>query len=137
MKCPHAGLNAQLWHTEQLQAEISMAIPSALALREPLCPHSLTVLNCSFYIVPKGFTSTRGHPGSADNRLLPLPVDLNLVHACPYDSSSAWVKAPLPALPHCSFSFVHQGSPRAEGEHSEGTTHSQVVGGEQMVHAKV
>lgn len=42
----------QLCHTEQLQAETSMAIPSAPALREPLCPRSLAVLNCSFYIVP-------------------------------------------------------------------------------------
>lgn len=50
---PNAQLCLQLCHTEQLRAdEISMAIPSAPALREPLCPRSLTVLNCSFYIVP-------------------------------------------------------------------------------------
>lgn len=63
------------------------------------------------------------------HRLLPRPVDLNPVHACPCDSSSAWAKAPLPALPYCSFPFRHKGTPSAEGECGMEMTHSQIVGG--------
>lgn len=67
--------------------------------------------------------------GLQNNRLLPHLVDLNPVHACPCDSSSARAKAPLPALPRRSFPFVNKGTPLAEGGRGAGTTRSRRAGG--------
>lgn len=67
--------------------------------------------------------------GPQNNRLLPHPIDLNPVHACPSDSSSAPPMAPLPALPHRSSPFIHKETPLNKERWGEGTTHCQIVGG--------
>lgn len=71
----------------------------------------------------------RAGTGLQNNRLLPCPIDLNPVHACPCDSNSARAKAPLPALSRCSFPSAHKGTPLAEGGRGAGTTRSRIAGG--------
>lgn len=67
--------------------------------------------------------------GPQKNRLLPRPIDLNPVHACPSDSSSAPPTAPLSALPLRSSPVIHKGTPLNEEGCGEGTTRCQIVGG--------
>lgn len=117
-----------------------MAIPTTLLppsstagdLSVLTCNVKLQLLHCALKgLQAPGTTQALQTAGMGlqNNKLLPHPIDLNPVHACPCNSSSTQGTVPLPALPRRSTPFEHKGSPLAEGGCSVGTTCSQAVGG--------
>lgn len=145
-KCPWSGLRgpaepiSQLCRTDQLWAgETAVTVPTAL-LPWSGAAGDLSVLarsQCYTVVLHRALKGLQA-PGATqalqtagaglqNNRLLPRPVDLNPVHACPCNSSSAQAKAPLPALPRCSSPFVRKGTPLNKRGPSPGTTRSQIA----------